>query len=193
MTLKEKLRPYNIILASGSPRRKQFLTDLGLDFTVLPTNIEEKFPANLQGKDIALYIATQKANAFSNLKNNDLIITCDTVVWLDNTALEKPADEKEATEMLQKLSGKTHQVISAVCIKSVLKQELLYDITEVTFNDLCEKDIHYYVKNFKPFDKAGAYGIQEWIGLTGIEKLNGSYTNVVGMPVEKLYKQLNQF
>ncbi|HLW63301.1 MAG TPA: Maf family nucleotide pyrophosphatase [Flavobacterium sp.] len=193
MTLKEKLRPYNIILASGSPRRKQFLTDLGLDFTVLPTNIEEKFPANLQGKDIALYIATQKANAISNLKNNDLIITCDTVVWLDNTALEKPADEKEATEMLQKLSGKTHQVISAVCIKSVLKQELLYDITEVTFNDLCEKDIHYYVKNFKPFDKAGAYGIQEWIGLTGIEKLNGSYTNVVGMPVEKLYKQLNQF
>lgn len=193
MTLKEKLRPYNIILASGSPRRKQFLTDLGLDFTVLPTNIEEKFPADLQGKDIALYIATQKANAISNLKNNDLIITCDTVVWLDNTALEKPADEKEATEMLQKLSGKTHQVISAVCIKSVLKQELLYDITEVTFNDLCEKDIHYYVKNFKPFDKAGAYGIQEWIGLTGIEKLNGSYTNVVGMPVEKLYKQLNQF
>lgn len=193
MTLKEKLRSYNIILASGSPRRKQFLTDLGLDFTVHPANINETFPVELQGKDIALYLAKQKANVFNNLKENDLIITCDTVVWLENTSLEKPFNKKEATEMLRKLSGKTHQVISAVCIRSVAKQELFYDITEVTFNNLSEQDIHYYITNFKPFDKAGAYGIQEWIGLIGIEKINGSYTNVVGIPMEKLYKQLNLF
>jgi|SRR5690554_1977433 len=193
MKLKEKLRPYNIILASASPRRKQLLTDLGLDFTICSTDIDETFPIHLKEKEIALYLAEQKANAFSQLKINDLIITCDTIVWHDSMALEKPTTKTEAHNMLNKLSAATHKVISAVCIKTLEKKKLFFDSTEVTFRTLSEDEIDYYIDRFKPFDKAGAYGIQEWIGLIGIEKINGSYTNVVGMPMEKLYKNLIQF
>lgn len=190
MILLEKYKNYQIILASNSPRRKQFLTDLGLNFTVKPANVNEEYPSHLKGKDIALYIAKQKASAFTNLKNEELIITCDTIVWIDDIALGKPENNTEAMQMLQQLSGKTHEVISAVCIKSNQKEQLFYDVTEVTFNNLTNSDIEYYINTFKPFDKAGSYGIQEWIGLIGIEKINGSYTNVVGMPMEKLYNEL---
>lgn len=190
MILQEKYNDYQIILASNSPRRKQFLTDLGLTFTIKPANVNEEYPSLLKGKDIALYIAQQKASVFNNLNKNELIITCDTIVWIDDVALGKPEDSDDAKQMLQQLSGKTHKVISAVCIKSKQKEHLFYDVTEVTFNILNNSDIDYYVDTFKPFDKAGSYGIQEWIGLIGIEKINGSYTNVVGMPMEKLYNEL---
>ena len=190
MILQEKYNDYQIILASNSPRRKQFLSDLGLTFTVKPANVNEEYPSQLQGKDIALYIAQQKASVFNNLNVNEIIISCDTIVWIDNEALGKPENSDDAKKMLQQLSGKTHEVISAVCIKSNQKEKLFYDVTEVTFNTLNSLDIDYYVNTFKPFDKAGSYGIQEWIGLIGIEKINGSYTNVVGMPMEKLYNEL---
>lgn len=190
MILQEKYNDYQIILASNSPRRKQFLKNLGLTFTVKPANVNEEYPSQLQGKDIALYIAQQKASVFTNLNTNEMVITCDTIVWIDNEALGKPENKEEAIQMLQQLSGKTHEVISAVCIKSSQKKELFYDVTEVRFNNLNLLDIEYYVDTFKPFDKAGSYGIQEWIGLIGIEKINGSYTNVVGMPMEKLYNEL---
>lgn len=190
MILQEKYNDYQIILASNSPRRKQFLKDLGLTFTVKPANVNEEYPSQLQGKDIALYIAQQKASVFTNLNTNEMVITCDTIVWIDNEALGKPENREKAIQMLQQLSGKTHEVISAVCIKSNQKEQLFYDVTEVRFNNLNLLDIEYYVDNFKPFDKAGSYGIQEWIGLIGIEKINGSYTNVVGMPMEKLYNEL---
>src|SRR5690606_18441246 len=190
MILQEKYKSYQIILASNSPRRKQFLTDLGLNFTIKPANVNEEYPSFLKSKDIALYIAKQKASAFNNLNENDLVITCDTIVWIDDVALGKPENKTEAQEMLLQLSGKTHQVISAVCIKSTKKEQLFYDETQVTFNNLNSVDINYYIETFQPFDKAGAYGIQEWIGLIGIEKINGSYTNVVGMPMEKLYNEL---
>lgn len=192
MTLKEKFSLHNIILASNSPRRKQFLTDLGLDFTIKPANVDESFPLHLKDKDIALYIAEQKVSAFPNLDDNDIVITCDTVVWLENQSFGKPETLNEAKQMLMQLSGKTHQVISAVCIKTNFKTISFYDSTDVTFNHLENKTIDYYVETYNPLDKAGAYGIQEWIGLVGIEKINGSYTNVVGMPMEKLYQHLIQ-
>ncbi|WCM43466.1 Maf family nucleotide pyrophosphatase [Flavobacterium sp. CBA20B-1] len=188
--LQEKYNDHQIILASNSPRRKQFLKDLGLTFTVKPANVNEAYPSHLKGKDIALYIAQQKASVFNNLEANELVITCDTIVWIDDVALGKPENSADAKQMLQQLSGKTHEVISAVCIKSNQKEQLFYDVTEVSFNTLNPSDIAYYVETFQPFDKAGSYGIQEWIGLVGIEKINGSYTNVVGMPMEKLYKEL---
>lgn len=191
MNLKNKLASYNIILASNSPRRKQFLTDLGLTFNIQPANVNEEYPLHLKDKDIALHIASLKAAAFENPQPNDLIITCDTIVWLNNQALGKPEDEKDAIKMLQALSGTTHEVISAVCLKTATQNQLFFDSTLVTFNELSNDDICYYVTNYQPFDKAGAYGIQEWIGLIGIEKINGSYTNVVGMPMEKLYHHLN--
>lgn len=190
MILQQKFSSYHILLASNSPRRKQFLTDLGLTFTVQPANVNEEYPPELKGKDIALFIAEQKASAFTDISPNELVITCDTIVWHNHTAFGKPYDKAEAVEMLQQLSGKTHEVISAVCLKSGTKNHLFYDITRVTFNNLSNEDIAYYVDQYKPFDKAGAYGIQEWIGLIGIEKIEGSYTNVVGMPMEKLYNEL---
>ncbi|MBS7321414.1 MAG: septum formation protein Maf [Myroides sp.] len=191
--LKEKFRNKKIILASNSPRRKQFLTDLGVTFSIQPANVNEEYPSFLKGKDIALYIAEQKASVFSNIADDEIIITCDTVVWIDDTSLEKPQNKEDALQMLQKLSGKTHEVISAVCIKSKEKEMLFSDTTFVTFNQLSTEDILFYIETYQPYDKAGAYGIQEWIGLVGIEKINGSYTNVVGMPMEKLYKNLNAF
>lgn len=193
MILKEKFRNKKIILASNSPRRKQFLTDLGVTFSIQPANVNEEYPSFLKGKDIALYIAEQKASVFSNIADDEIIITCDTVVWIDDTSLEKPQNKEQALQMLQQLSGKTHEVISAVCIKSKEKEMLFSDTTFVTFNQLSTEDILFYIETYQPYDKAGAYGIQEWIGLVGIEKINGSYTNVVGMPMEKLYKNLNAF
>ena len=193
MILKEKFRNKKIILASNSPRRKQFLTDLGVTFSIQPANVNEEYPSFLKGKDIALYIAEQKASVFSNIADDEIIITCDTVVWIDDTSLEKPQNKEEALQMLQQLSGKTHEVISAVCIKSKEKEMLFSDTTFVTFNQLSTEDILFYIETYQPYDKAGAYGIQEWLGLVGNEKINGSYTNVVGMPMEKLYKNLNAF
>lgn len=184
---------YKIILASGSPRRQQFFKDLDIDFEVRLKEIEEIYPDHLQGVEITNYLAELKALAFeSEMNENEMIITSDTIVWFQNKALGKPKDYDDAFNMLQSMSGKTHEVITSVCFKRKQESETLFDVTRVTFNTLSEASIHYYLKNYKPFDKAGAYGIQEWIGLIGINKIEGSYTNVVGLPTDKVFHYLSQ-
>ncbi|NVJ89983.1 MAG: septum formation protein Maf [Flavobacteriaceae bacterium] len=188
--LKKKLKNYNIILASGSPRRQQFFNDLDLDFTVDVRKIDEVYPKHLKGSQITDYLADLKSKAFNNLKEKDILVTSDTIVWLNDKALEKASNKQEAFNMLKTLSGKTHEVITSVSLKSTKFQKIFNDTTKVTFKELSEEEINYYINNFKPFDKAGAYGIQEWIGFIGINKIEGSYFNVVGLPVHKLYKEL---
>ena len=188
--LKQKLTNYNVILASGSPRRQQFFKDLEIDFSIQLKEIEEIYPENLKGVAITDYLSNLKSDAFSTLNDNDLLITSDTIVWLEGKALGKPKDAKDAFTMLRAMSGKKHEVITSVCLKSTSFQKIINDITIVTFKELSNDEIHYYINNYKPFDKAGAYGIQEWIGFIGIEKIEGSYFNVVGLPVHKLYKEL---
>jgi septum formation protein len=188
--LKQKLNNYNVILASGSPRRQQFFRDLDIDFSIQLKEIEEIYPKNLKGVAITDYLSNLKSDAFSALNDNDLLITSDTIVWLEGQALGKPKDAKDAFTMLRALSGKKHEVITSVCLKSTSFQKIINDITIVTFKELSDDEIQYYINNYKPFDKAGAYGIQEWIGFIGIDKIEGSYFNVVGLPVHKLYKEL---
>ena len=188
--LKQKLNNYNVILASGSPRRQQFFRDLDIDFSIQLKEIEEIYPENLKGVAITDYLSNLKSDAFSTLNDNDLLITSDTIVWLEGKALGKPKDAKDAFTMLKAMSGKKHEVITSVCLKSNSFQKIINDITIVTFKELSDDEIYYYINNYKPFDKAGAYGIQEWIGFIGIDKIEGSYFNVVGLPVHKLYKEL---
>lgn len=191
--LREKLQDYNLILASGSPRRQQFFKDLDIDFTVQLKPVEEIYPKELKGSAITDYLAELKSKAFTDLSNDDILITSDTIVWLDDKALGKPKHEADAFEMLQSLSGKKHEVITSICIKSKNAQKIINDTTVVSFKELTDNEINYYIKNYKPFDKAGAYGIQEWIGFIGIKNIQGSYFNVVGLPVHKLYKELMNF
>lgn len=188
--LNQKLKNYKVILASGSPRRQQFFKDLGIDFTIQVKSIDEVYPSHLQGYEITDYLADLKSKEFTNLTENELVITSDTIVWLENKPLEKAANEQEAFEMLQKMSGKMHEVITSVSIKSGNFQKLFNDTTRVFFKELSDEEIRFYIKNYQPFDKAGAYGIQEWIGFIGIEKIEGSYFNVMGLPVHKLYEEL---
>jgi septum formation protein len=188
----KNLTQYKIILASGSPRRQQFFNDLGLDFEIRLKDIEEIYPKNLQGIEITNYLAELKATAFQGeLEANEILVTSDTIVWHNNKALGKPTDYDDAFSILKTLSNETHEVITSVCFKTITKTETIYDITKVTFKELSDDAIHYYLEHYKPFDKAGAYGIQEWIGLIGISKIEGSYTNVVGLPTEKVYHYLN--
>mgnify|MGYP005993955849 FL=1 len=189
--LREKLSKYNIILASKSPRRQQFLKDLDLPFTIQLKEVEEVYPKELQAAAITDYLADLKSQPFTNsLKENDVLITSDTIVWLENNALGKPKDTKDAFRILQALSGKKHQVITSVSLKGKDFQTIFNDTTNVYFKELTVDEINYYIENHKPFDKAGSYGIQEWIGFIGIEKIEGSYFNVMGLPVQKLYKEL---
>ena len=188
--LKQKLNNYNVILASGSPRRQQFFRDLDIDFSIQLKEIEEIYPENLKGVAITDYLSNLKSEAFSTLNDKDLLITSDTIVWLEGKALGKPKDAKDAFTMLRAMSGKKHKVITSVCLKTTSFQKIINDITDVTFKELSDDEIHYYINNYEPFDKAGAYGIQEWIGFIGIDKIEGSYFNVVGLPVHKLYKEL---
>jgi len=184
-------KDYKIILASGSPRRQQFLKDLDADFEIRLKDIEEIYPENLQGVEITNYLALLKASAFEGeITDNEIVITSDTIVWFENKALGKPKDYDDAFQMLQAMSGKTHEVITSVCFKTIQKTETIFEVTKVTFNKLSDEAIRYYLDNYKPFDKAGAYGIQEWIGLVGIAKIEGSYTNVVGLPTDKVYAYL---
>ncbi len=192
--LNEKFKNHKIILASGSPRRQQFLRELEIDFEIRLKEIEEIYPDHLKAEEITNFLAKLKASAFENeLQDNEVLITSDTIVWLDNKALGKPIDASHAVRMLTEMSGKTHKVITSVCIKSTKKEVVFHDETLVTFTDLSLEEIEFYLKNYKPFDKAGSYGIQEWIGLVAIEKIEGSYTNVVGLPTHKLYKELMNF
>jgi septum formation protein len=192
--LNEKFKNHKIILASGSPRRQQFLKELEIDFEIKLKEIEEIYPDHLKAEEITNFLAKLKASAFENeLQDNEVLITSDTIVWLDNKALGKPIDASHAVRMLTEMSGKTHKVITSVCIKSTKKEVVFHDETLVTFTDLSLDEIKFYLKNYKPFDKAGSYGIQEWIGLVAIEKIEGSYANVVGLPTHKLYKELMNF
>lgn len=190
--LQEKLANYTIILASKSPRRQQFFKDLNLPFTVVLKEVEEVYPKELKGAAITDFLADLKSKPFDNLKENELLITSDTIVWLENEALGKPKNEAEAIETLQRLSNKKHEVITSISIKSKHFQKIVNDVTAVYFKPLTKEEISYYVENNKPFDKAGSYGIQEWIGFIGIDKIEGSYFNVMGLPVHKLYKELMQ-
>jgi septum formation protein len=190
--LKNKLHNYSLILASGSPRRQQFFKDLDLDFEIRLKEIEEIYPPELKAEEITNYLAELKANAFEGeLQANEILITSDTIVWHNGRALGKPKDEQDAFAILKSLSNSTHEVITSVCFKTNSKTKLLHEITKVTFNELSEDAIRYYIENYKPFDKAGAYGIQEWIGFVGVSKIEGSYANVMGMPTDKVYEYLN--
>ncbi len=182
---------YKLILASGSPRRQQFFKDFDLDFEVRLKEIEEIYPKELKSTEITSFLAELKASAFEgDLLENDLLITSDTLVWLNNRALGKPKNHDEAFAMLKELANKTHEVITSVCFKTIAKTETLSETTKVTFGALSDQEITYYINKYKPFDKAGSYGIQDWIGLIGISKVEGSYTNVVGLPTEKVYNYL---
>jgi septum formation protein len=190
--LREKLKDYKIILASGSPRRQQFFKELDLDFEIRVKEVEEIYPDTLQGVEITNYLAKLKSAAFDNdIQPNEIIVTSDTIVWLDNKALGKPKDKQDAFLMLQSMAGKTHEVITSVCFKTVNKIDILNCVTRVTFNPISDAEILFYIDNYQPFDKAGAYGIQEWIGLMAIAKIEGSYTNVVGLPTDLVYRYLS--
>ena len=188
----ENLNKYHIILASNSPRRRELLSGLGIDFEVkvLP-DIQENYPASLPVKDIAQYIAKEKADAYrSELSTSDLVITADTVVIVDDEVMGKPADASDAFSMLRKLSGRKHQVITGVCLLTTTSQRLFSVVTDVAFKELSDDEIQYYISHYRPFDKAGAYGIQEWIGYIGVTGIEGSYFNVMGFPVQRVYREL---
>ena len=192
--LRKLLQKYTIILGSASPRRKELLTDIGLIFNIQTTDKEENFPIELKEQEIAEFLAKQKSDFLSeNLNPEDLLITADTIVSFNKELLKKPSDKEEAFNTLSKLSGNRHKVITGVCIKSLEKEVVFSSTTMVTFNKLTKDEINYYINNYKPYDKAGAYGIQEWIGKIGIKNIDGSYANVVGLPTSKLYEQLKSF
>ncbi len=188
----DNLKKYKVILASNSPRRKELLAGLGVDYEVrtLP-DVDESYPDTLQGADIPLYIAKEKADAYRNmLQPGELMITADTIVWLDGRVLGKPKDQEDALCMLRDMSGRTHEVFTGVCITTTEWQRSFAAQTEVRFAELSEEEITYYVDKFRPMDKAGAYGVQEWIGFIGVENISGSYYNIMGLPVQRLYKEL---
>jgi septum formation protein len=192
--LKKLSKQYNIILGSASPRRKELLSDIGLEFSIQTTDKEEGYPTNLKEHEIAEFLAKQKAKFLSeNLSTIDLLITADTIVSFKGELLNKPKNKEQAFNTLSKLSENTHKVITAVCIKNYQKEITFSAITLVTFKQLTKKEINFYINNFNPFDKAGAYGIQDWIGKIGIKSIEGSYSNVVGLPTAEVYQQLKLF
>lgn len=184
----------SLILGSKSPRRRELLAGLDIPFTAVSIDADEHFPATLKGGDIPLYISKLKAQAYlDRLSADDVLITADTIVWVNGEMLGKPQDEEQAKEMLRKLSGRTHQVYTGVCLTSKSKQTSFVSCTDVSFRELSENEISYYVEKYRPLDKAGAYGIQEWIGYIGVTGINGSYFNVMGLPVQRLSTELNKF
>ena len=193
--LQDQLKKYKIILASGSPRRAELLKNIGIEFDVKPLDVDESYPSSLKHAEIAVYLSELKAKAFDldALCENCLIITADTIVWLDDKILLKPTDYDDAVRILSTLSGRMHEVITGVTLRTAAKMNTFYSVTKVYFKPLSQEEIHWYVTNYKPYDKAGAYGGQEWIGYVGIERIEGSYLNVVGLPVQKLYSELTAF
>lgn len=190
----DNLKKYKVILASNSPRRKELLAGLGVDYEVrtLP-DVDESYPETLQGADIPLYIAKEKADAYvAMMQPGELMITADTIVWLDGKVLGKPWDREDALQMLRTMSGRTHEVFTGVCITTTDWQRSFTAQTEVRFATLSEEEIAYYVDNFQPMDKAGAYGVQEWIGFIGVENISGSYYNIMGLPVQRIYNELKR-
>lgn len=194
MMVLQNLAPYEIILASKSPRRQQLLNDLGIRFKVQSMDVPEVFPEGLTMTEVPVYLAELKASAFlPHLKPGQLVITADTIVWLDGKVLNKPADYADGFRMLKDLSGKKHQVLTGVCLLSAEKKISFYALTDVWFKQLSDDEIRYYLETYRPYDKAGAYGIQEWIGYIGIHRIEGSFFNVMGLPVQNLYEHLKAF
>lgn len=190
----DELNKYRIILASSSPRRQQLLKQLGIEFDIVIRDYDETYPPPLAGEEIAVYLAGVKAASFRNkLQNNEIVITADTIVWCNNRVLGKPSDADEARQIIRDLSGNTHEVITGVVLMSSFKEKSFSVSTKVTFAALSDEEINYYIENFRPYDKAGAYGIQEWIGIAGCNRIEGCYFNVVGLPVQRLYKELKEF
>lgn len=193
MLLKDNLKDYQLILASQSPRREMLLKQLGLHFDIIPLSVEESYPKELLLEQVPEYLAKKKAEPFlKNIQDKQIVLTSDTVVILYNELLGKPKNTKEAKKLLQKLSGQTHEVISGVCLTTKQKQKSVSVTTKVSFKTLSEEEINYYIDKFKPLDKAGAYGVQEWIGAVGIERIDGSYSNVVGLPTATVYEMLRE-
>ncbi len=191
--LKDVLKNHQVILASSSPRRQKFFEKMELDFEIRLKEVEEIYPETLQHLEIPIFLAELKAKAFSNtLQSNDILITSDTIVWHQNRALGKPKTLEQAKEMIQSMAGTTHEVLTAVCFTTPTKSIVVDDITKVTFAELTKDEINHYVDTYKPLDKAGAYGIQEWIGLIGIITITGNYNNVVGLPTHLVYKTLKE-
>ena len=189
--LSKKLKHYHLILASGSPRRQLFFKELDVDFEIRLKEVEELYPKELKAEQITDYLANLKATPFINeLQEKDILITSDTIVWFENKALGKPQNYEEAFAMLKSMSNKTHTVITSVSIKNINFQKIFNDSTFVTFKKLSDDEINYYLENYKPYDKAGSYGIQEWIGKIGVKEIKGSYFNVMGLPIHKLYEEL---
>ena len=194
MMLIDKLKKYNLILGSNSPRRKEILEEMGLKINVVASDIDESYSEKIKLHKVPVFLAEKKSKALNYLiKEKDILITADTIVLLKNKILSKPKDQFDAKKILLDLSSQTHDVITGVCISSCKKTLSFSCLTSVTFNSMDENDIDYYIKKYKPFDKAGSYGIQEWIGLIGINKINGSYSNVVGLPSSRLYHELKRF
>ncbi len=191
----QKLNRFRFILGSKSPRRQFLLRELGLKVRVLTRKIEEDYPPELQREEIPVYLCEHKSQAFDDVLSDDrtILITADTIVWIDGKNIGKPQNAQEAKQILRLLSGKKHEVITGVCFRSKHKSHTFHVCSEVSFNPLRDAEMDYYVKHFKPFDKAGAYGIQEWIGYVGIEKINGSFYNVMGLPVQRVYNELLKF
>jgi nucleoside triphosphate pyrophosphatase len=184
-----------IILASQSLRRRQLLEEVGLKFELRIKDVDESYPDNLQCEEVVRYIAEKKSSAFADadLSDGSVLITADTIVWLDGGSLLKPTDEQDAISMLGKLSGRKHRVATGVCLRSKDKKKVFHVLTDVTFKPLSLEERTYYIKNYKPYDKSGSYGVQEWIGYIGIERIEGSYSNVMGLPMKELYEELLQF
>ncbi|MBF0597593.1 Maf family nucleotide pyrophosphatase [Faecalibacter rhinopitheci] len=194
MLLTEKLKDKNIILASQSPRRRELLAGLEIEFSTISLDIDESFDRDFyKANKITEYLSAKKANAYIDLKPNDIIITSDTTVWANNESLEKPENREDAYRMIKALSNTTHSVYTSVTLKSTEKEVTFTAETKVKFAELSDEEIYFYIDQYKPFDKAGAYGIQEWIGYIGVESLEGSYFNVMGLPVHQLYKELQKF
>ena len=190
-----KISNYKVLLASNSPRREELLRGIDIDFEVkvLP-DIDESYPDNLPSEEIAEYVAALKAKAYlTSLQEDELVLTADTIVLLDGKVLGKPVDKEDAKEMLRKLSGKTHRVITGVCLTSITKQISFSATSEVEFGELSNQEIEYYVENYSPMDKAGAYGVQEWIGYIAVKHINGSYYNIMGLPIQRVYREIIKF
>lgn len=188
--LAEKFKDFHIILASGSPRRKELLKGLDLDYTIETKEVDEVYPDHLKEQEITEYLARLKADAFGNIDEHTLIITADTIVWHQNKAVMKPVNDADAVAILKKLSGEMHLVYTSVCLRTQQFEKVFSETTEVYFDPLTDDEIRYYIDQYKPFDKAGAYGAQDWIGYVAINRIVGSYFNVMGLPVHRLYKEL---
>jgi septum formation protein len=194
MELLNNLKHYKIILGSQSARRHELLAGLKISFEIINIDVDETYPKSIVGVDIPMYLAEKKADAYkSQMQDNTLLITADTIVWHEGKVFGKPVDKNEAARFLQLLSGKTHQVITGVCITTLERRKVFHVISEVRFSRLTQAEIDFYLEHFEPYDKAGAYGVQEWIGYIGVEHINGSYFNVMGLPVQRLYNELKRW